>query len=144
MNKDEDIENQFCIIDKIDNPIQYNQIELVNFDVHRNNKFKINKFRKSKSYPDKTMSDLSIQNFNSYERKESESIISNKNNNIIKHVTNYALNDNLIENKSTIEISLGSFKKISNYFKYFCFCNLSKINKIEVLNKFLTICLHIL
>ena len=142
MDKDEDIENQFCIIDKIDNPIQYNQIELLNFNTYKNNKFKINKFRKSKSYPDKSMSDLDIQNFNSYERKES--IIFNKNNNIVKHVTNYALNDNLIENKSTIEISLGSFKKICNYFKYFLFCNLSKINKIEILNKFLTICLHVL
>lgn len=137
MNKDEDIENQFCLIDKIDNPIQYNQIELLNFNSYKNNKF-----RKSKSYPNKTMSDLAIQNFNYYKRKES--IISNKNNNIIKHVTNYVLNDNLIENKTIIEISLYSFKKISNYFKYFFFYNLSKINKIEILNKFLTICLHIL
>ncbi len=139
--KNNDIENQFCIIDEVDNYIQNNQIELIGLEISTKNTFGINKFKKSKSYPDSSVSYLFKDQLDSHERKES--IISEQNSNI-NNIINYDSDDNLIENKSIIKIFKGNFKKICSYFKYYLLCNLTKINKIEVLNKFMTICLHIL
>ena len=132
-----DIENQFYIIDNVDNFIHSNQTELINLDI--NNSFRVNKFRKSKSYPDTY--NLFKNDFDFCKKKES--VICNHSNKNINFVRTYDYNDNLIENKSMVKICIGRFKHIYNYFKYYCFCNLIKINKIEVLNKFLTISLHI-
>jgi hypothetical protein len=128
--KDNDIENQFCIIDEVDNIIQNNQIELMNMDNNNSSKMKI--FRKSKSLPDRITYNLLKNDFDSCKKKRSTVSIYNHSNSC-----------NLIKNKSMVGICIYRFKKICNYFKYCCFCNLSKINKIEVLNKFLTICLHV-
>lgn len=158
-----DIENQFCIIDEVDNCISNNDLELINLTNSTNSinstnltnskksKNPINKFKKSKSYPNEILS-------NHIDNKEIIVNIINKDklNNIEKkniNGLNYDSEDNsnidsnLIENKNIIQNFIGRLKKICNYsiYSHCCdFFNLPiKINKIEVLNKFLTICLHI-
>jgi hypothetical protein len=150
MNTNEDIENQFCIIDDSNNIDKNDQIELINLNMKKKNIFEkdsiANKLKKSKSYPDETPSYLVKYDFKSYKIKKSFDCEQNSDiDNIIN--SNLDLHDNLIENKSTIKIFMGRLKKIYMRYKYCIFCNLTwlnKIDKMEVLNKLLTVCLHIL
>ena len=115
-NNDIDIENQFCVIDEVDNIIQNNQIELMYMD--NNNSSKINIFRKSKSYPDKITYNLLTNEFDSCKKKRSiVSIHVNNNssnyNNINSITTSNLVSDcNLIKNKSIVGICICKFKKI--------------------------------
>jgi hypothetical protein len=152
MNINEDIENQFCIVDESEDFIKKNQFEfeLVNLHMFKKNLFYngMNKLKKSKSYPDESISCLVKNDFEYYRRNNSIVNKQHNNNNIIVNIndlviSNSDFSNNLIENKSTIKIFTDSIKKIYNCCKYFIFCNTCTINKIEVLNKFLTICLHI-
>ena len=125
-----DIENQFCIIDENNNIIQ-NHIEMTkkNLDIKNNNLLKLNKFKKSKSYPDGKI----FFNLESKSNNETINIITNVNDINITLDTS----TNLIENKTNIEYCKGYFSK------FYYYCGINKINKIEILNKFLTICLHV-
>lgn len=130
-----DIENQFYVIDESYNSELNKQIELINVNsLHDNNLSKINKFRKSKSYPDRIIlaahkNDNQI-NVNTIYRKESDEdkpIFSENSNSLNRYENN--------QNKS--EWIINFIKKIC------CYHYFKKINKIETLNKFLTVCLHV-
>jgi hypothetical protein len=150
-----DIENQFCIIDSNENSILVNkEIELLKLDNEYiiNNSMKIYKFKKSKSYPDAIL----LSEKNNY--NSDHNFIFNKNLNVkkkhininIKNITdeiydsdeNLNVNSNLIK-KNKISYLYNNIKKICEYFTCLNFCNFKKINKIEILNKFMTICLHL-
>lgn len=149
MNINEDIENQFCIIDDLNDIDKNDQIELINLNVKKKyifgKKSSTNKLKKSKSYPDETISYLVKYDIKSYKKKKSSDCEQNSD---IDNMTNSNSDphDNLIENKSTIKIFMGRLKKIYMRYKYCFICNFNwfnKIDKIEVLNKLLTVCLHI-
>lgn len=143
-NNINDIENQFCAIDdfeNMDNSINYCDIELINlisnnsnFDSDSNHKsyFIKNKLKKSKSFPN-TVNNIStikkIHNYNNYD-----------NNNITCNLS-CITESNQIENKINYKK-----KSIWIFLIKICdiiYCEIKKIDKIEIINKFLTICLHI-
>lgn len=147
-----DVENQFCIIDENDNSILVNrEIELIKLDnaFIINNSRKINKFRKSKSYPDanllinKNMDNFYDTNFSIiHDKNLKEQEKKNVTNQNYDSDENSNINSSLIKKNKT-NYFYNQLKKIYNYFTCLIFCDLKKINKIETLNKFLTICLHL-
>lgn len=152
----DDIENQFCIIDQVNNCILNNNIELVNLHSSQDYISKINnKLRKSKSYPNENTinyinnnNDIHKNNINkniSYKNKLNIDNIANTDN-LDNQIDNSNVSTNLIEKNNNIKSFICGLKKIFNYSIYFTFIiNFIplKINKIETLNKFLTIFLHI-
>lgn len=102
----------------------------LNYTDNLNNTDKLNNTNNLISFDESTdinSKEIELQIINSNEQSLSDSDSN----------SNESFTNNLIKNKTKFEYMCGIINKIANFLK------INKINKVEIINKFITICLHI-